>query len=104
MSDFCRVSDCGCVLDKVYQIDDTPEPIQDKKYLQAFLGRGDCVWNVWRYLFQREFLMRGGLCFVEGADCAEDLEFVVRALTKWKTDILPQSILFLPGELWGDAD
>ena len=82
VSDFCRVSDCGCVLDKVYQIDDTPEPIQDKEYLQAFLGRGDCVWNVWRYLFQREFLMRGGLCFVEGADCAEDLEFVVRALTK----------------------
>lgn len=82
VSDFCRVSDNGCVLDKVYQIDDAPEPIQGKDYLQRFLHRRDCVWNVWRYLFKRDFLVRGELRFIEGIHCAEDLEFVVRALTK----------------------
>lgn len=82
ISDFCRVSDGGCILDKVYQIDDTPEPIEGKEYLQRFLSRRDCVWNVWRYVFKREFLTDNGLRFIEGVDCAEDLEFVVRALTK----------------------
>lgn len=81
VSDFCRVSDCGCILDKVYQIDDAPEPIEGKEYLQQFLSRRDCVWNVWRYVFRREFLTDNGLRFIEGIDCAEDLEFVVRVLT-----------------------
>lgn len=82
VSDFCRVSDNGCVLDKVYQIDDAPGPIRGKDYLQRFLHRRDCVWNVWRYLFKRDFLVRSELRFIEGIHCAEDLEFVVRALTK----------------------
>jgi len=82
VSDFCRVADNGCVLDQVYQIDDTTEPIWAEGYLRQFLRRQDCVWNVWRYLFKREFLVRNRLRFIEGVDCAEDLEFVVRALTK----------------------
>jgi len=83
-SDFCRVADNGCVLDRVYQIDDTMEPILAEGYLRQFLRRQDCVWNVWRYLFKREFLVRNRLRFIEGVDCAEDLEFMVRALTKAK--------------------
>lgn len=82
VSDFCRVSDSGCILDKVYQIDDTPEPISGNNYLRQFLSRRDCVWNVWRYLFKRKFLIDNELRFIEGIDCAEDLEFVVRVLTK----------------------
>lgn len=81
VSDFCRVSDDGCVLDRICQIDSTEKPIQGKKYLRQFLHRRDCVWNIWRYVFKREFLMRSGLRFVEGIDCAEDLEFIVRVLT-----------------------
>lgn len=82
VSDFCRVADNGCILDKVYQIEDRAEPIQRGDYLQRFLSRSDCVWNVWRYLFKREFLVRNELRFAERVDCAEDLEFMVRALTK----------------------
>lgn len=82
VSDFCRISDNGCILDRVYQIDDTSEPIIDTDYLKQFLSRGDCVWNVWRYLFKREFLIENEIRFIEGVDCAEDLEFAVRVLTR----------------------
>lgn len=80
VSDFRRVSDNGCVLDEVFQIEETEKPIRDSAYLAQFLGAKDCVWNVWRYVFSREFLMRNGLFFAEGYSIAEDLEFVVRAL------------------------
>lgn len=79
-SDFRRVSDNGCVLDRVFQIDDSPEPIEDAGYMAKFLAAGDCVWNVWRYIFRKQFLLDKGLRFEEGVDCAEDLQFSVRAL------------------------
>lgn len=82
VSDFRRVSDNGCVLDQVYQIDEAEGPIRGREYLRQFLNKRGCVWNVWRYVFKREFLICNGLRFAEGADCAEDLEFIVRALTK----------------------
>ena len=80
-SDFTRVADNGCVLDKVYQIQETSEPIVDNSYLPQFLEAKDCVWNVWRYIFSKDFLDRNSLCFAEGYSIAEDLEFVVRALS-----------------------
>lgn len=84
VSDFHRVADNGCVLDRVYQIDDTERPMEGRAYLCQFLKGRDCVWNVWRYIFRRDFLIRNSLCFIEGISCAEDLEFAVRALTRAK--------------------
>lgn len=80
-SDFYRVADNGRVLDSVFQIEKTKFPIEDAAYLERFLRAGDCVWNVWRYVFSREFIERNGLAFREGYNIAEDLEFMVRALT-----------------------
>lgn len=80
-SDFYRVADNGRVLDSVFQIEKTEFPIEDAAYLEQFLRAGDCVWNVWRYVFSREFIERNGLVFREGYNIAEDLEFMVRALT-----------------------
>lgn len=80
VSDFRRVADNGCVLDEVFQIEETEHPITDTAYLTRFLTAKDCIWNVWRYVFSREFLMRNELFFAEGYSIAEDLEFVVRAL------------------------
>ena len=79
VSDFHRVADNGCILDRVYQIKNTESPIIDSAYLSEFLAAKDCVWNVWRYIFRREFLEQENLRFAEGFHCAEDLEFVVRA-------------------------
>lgn len=80
-SDFTRVADNGCVLDKVYQIEDTSEPIVDSTYLPEFLAAKDCIWNVWRYIFSKDFLDRNSLRFAGGYSIAEDLEFVVRAFS-----------------------
>lgn len=80
-SDFHRVADNGCVLDRVYQIKETEEPILDKEYLTEFLKAKDCVWNVWRCIFRRSFLDKNNLTFAEGYHCAEDLYFMVQVLT-----------------------
>lgn len=69
-------------LDKVFQIKETASPIFDNEYVNDFLRSGDCVWNVWRYIFSLEFLKKHKLSFIDNIDCGEDLEFVVRALTK----------------------
>lgn len=82
VSDFFRVADNGIVLDKVFQIPDTIEPIQGKGYLRRFLQNRDCVWNVWRYIFDRDFLLKNDMRFIEGVSCAEDLEYIVRVLIK----------------------
>lgn len=82
VSDFCRVADNGCILDRVYQIENREKPIAGKGYLCKFLKVHGCVWNVWRYIFRREFLIKNNLSFMEGINCAEDLEFMVRALIK----------------------
>lgn len=81
VSDFYRVADNGCVLDRVYQIKESTEPITEAAYVNSFLSAGDCVWNVWRCIFRRDYLERCGLRFIEGVHCAEDVEFMVRALT-----------------------
>jgi len=80
-SDFKRVADNGCVLDEVFQITQTDVPISSKEFITQFLAAKDCVWNVWRYIFRREFLEQKKLCFAEGFNIAEDLEFVVRAIS-----------------------
>lgn len=82
ISDFCRVADNGHILDRVYQIRETAEPILDRGYMDEFLSAPDCVWNVWRCIFSRDFLNRNALRFIEGVDLAEDLEFMVRALSR----------------------
>lgn len=80
-SDFCRVADNGAVLDRVFQIPDTPAPLFGEAHARAFVTSGDCVWNVWRYLFRRDYLLSHDLWFLEGYHCGEDMELVIRALT-----------------------
>lgn len=87
LSDFHRVTDDGTVLDRVYQIRDTAQPITDPEAMRELLLAPDCVWNVWRCIFSRKFLEENDLRFLEGANCAEDLEFMVRALTAVKKPV-----------------
>lgn len=78
-SDFHRVADNGAVLDRVYQIEEIAEPLPGS-YKTQFLSAPDCVWNVWRCIFRKEYLNSASLRFLEGYNCGEDLEFIVRAL------------------------
>lgn len=79
-TDFHRVSDNGAVLDRVYQIQPSDKPLTGEAHRLAFVSSGDCVWNVWRYIFKREFIVQNSLLFLEGYNCGEDLEFIIRAL------------------------
>lgn len=78
--DFFRVADNGTVLDRVFQIKDTAEPICDNSYKLAFLSAKDCVWNIWRYIYRRDYIIRSALRFAVGVNCGEDLQFAVNAL------------------------
>lgn len=78
--DFYRVAGNGTVLDRVFQIRDTENPITDNSYRLNFLSARDCIWNVWRYIYCREYIIRSSLRFPEGIDCGEDLLFSVTAL------------------------
>lgn len=84
VSDFYRVADNSSILDRVCQIEDHDYPSFDAEALEHFLNSGDCVWNIWRCLFNRHFLLENHLFFREGYHCGEDLEFMVRALTTAK--------------------
>lgn len=79
VSDFQRIAGNGCVLDRICQIKEG-QPIASRDYLETFLSDNECVWNVWRYFFRRDYLLANGIRFIEGVDCAEDLEFVVHCL------------------------
>ena len=79
-SDFYRVGGNGTVLDRVFQIPDTENPICGNQYRREFLSQRDTVWNVWRYIYRREYIERYSLRFAAGVDCGEDLEFSVAAL------------------------
>lgn len=81
-SDFSRVAENGCVLDRVWQIEATEAPITAPAYMLRFLSDRAVVWNAVRYIFRRDFLTENGLSFPEGVHCAEDLDFVVRALSR----------------------
>ena len=83
-TDFTRISREGCVLDRICQIEESEQPITDPAYMQRFLSDGEVVWNVWRFLFSRDFLIKNSLRFIEDVNCAEDLEFMIRALTACK--------------------
>ncbi len=87
VSDFCRVSDGGGLLDRIEQIPRSPEPYMGREHLPRFLEGRACIWNVWRYIFHRDFLEQHGLRFIEGVDCAEDMEFMLRVLTQVKDPV-----------------
>ena len=77
-SDFYWVDQDNVVFDRVFQIRETETPIRTPGYLQEYLNAPGCYWNVWRYVFRREFLLEHDLLFPEGWHCAEDMDFITR--------------------------
>ena len=103
ISDFHRIAANGCILDRVYQIRESKEPFQNLDYLIEFLKDGERVWNVWRYLFRRDFLNTNTLRFIEGVDCAEDLEFIIRALCCVQTPVFYHNPYYFYRVHYGDT-
>lgn len=78
VSDFFWVLENGSICNRIFQIEETVEPIRDQEYLTTFFRTSKAYWNVWRYIFRRKFLLDHTLYFLEGYHCAEDLEFMTR--------------------------
>lgn len=79
VNDFFRVSDEEKIIDRINQIENTQDIINDEKYMNRFLCDYGCFWNTWRFVFRREFLIENSYSFKKGYLC-EDIDFAVKAL------------------------
>jgi glycosyltransferase involved in cell wall biosynthesis len=71
VSDYFAIDANGAVLYESNQISECRNKAQD------FLNSRRAFWNVWRYVYRREFLFEQGLAFRENC-LSEDLEFTTR--------------------------
>lgn len=57
-----------------FQIGEGVDRREGMDYLPQMLGQRQCFWNVWRYLYRREFLEEGQIRFLEDR-LSEDVDF-----------------------------
>lgn len=81
ISDFYRVSDSGKVISSVRQIDETFSPICEYNYMEHFLEQKGCFWNVWRYIYRKDFLIENHIFFRMGY-LSEDIDYSVKVLLR----------------------
>lgn len=77
VSDFDRVTNSGHVEKAVRQIPKSEKPLSSSDAFLKFLRKGGCFWNVWRYVYRRNFLLENMLAFKTGF-LSEDIDFTVR--------------------------
>lgn len=46
--------------------------------LKSLMG-GTMRWNLWLFMLRREFVQENSLCFTDGANMGEDMQFMIRA-------------------------
>ncbi|QAT41911.1 glycosyltransferase [Aminipila luticellarii] len=81
-TDFRRIAVSSGKSDKienVYQIGRNTEPQYGIGYLSTMLQKKHCFWNVWRYIYSREFLQQNNIRFVEGK-FSEDIDYTTKVL------------------------
>jgi len=83
ISDYYWVNDNDEVVRKISQIEETENPILDYNYFKRFFNHRKSFWNVWRYVYKRDFLLNENFFFKEGF-MAEDVEYTTKVLIKAK--------------------
>lgn len=83
VSDFDRIAGNGVIVKAIRQIQKTECPIYQYCYMQEFLNQKECFWNVWRYVYRRDFLLESNFLFKNGF-LSEDIEYTVKVLLKVK--------------------
>lgn len=83
VSDYNMVTQDGKLISNIRQIKSTDESIDNYDYLKTFLNQKGCFWNVWRYIYNKEFLMKNNLSF-KLYSLSEDIEYTVKVLMKAK--------------------
>ena len=84
ISDFSLVNTKNKIYDCRNQIKNTPFIIEDFKYLKSFLSSKGNYWNVWRYLYRRDFLLDNNITFKENYK-SEDIDYSTKVLLNANT-------------------
>lgn len=77
MVDYNQVGANGKVIRHIYQIGDKNVEASGEMFLEHVLRRKQCFWNVWRYIYRREFLVQHGISFLEGR-LSEDMDYIAK--------------------------
>ncbi|MBE6904678.1 MAG: glycosyltransferase [Ruminococcaceae bacterium] len=78
VSDFVRVFEAGKLVEN-HQIELTEHPVCSDPSLDHFLGSPGCFWNVWRYIYKKDFLTAHQLWFKLDV-FSEDVDYTIRVL------------------------
>lgn len=76
--DFYRFERKTNSLIPVFQIGDIPQRI-GMEFLPHMLRRRQCFWNVWRYIYRKQFLLDNGIVYPENV-LSEDVEYTTNVL------------------------
>lgn len=63
----------------IFQIGENVKHREGMDFLPLMLRRRQCFWNVWRYIYRKDFLDKNELRFTEGI-LSEDIDFTTRVL------------------------
>ena len=79
ISDFYRIERKDGYKLAFFQIGEET-PVQKKmEFLPNMLKKRECFWNVWRFIFRRDFLEKNKLLFLENR-LSEDVDFITRVI------------------------
>lgn len=81
VSDYYMVNESNKIVSQSSQIEDTIEPIRDYKHIEHFMKKYVCFWNVWRYIYRREFLINNNIIFKENS-LSEDIDYTTKVFMK----------------------
>lgn len=84
ISDFCLVNANDMVYGMRKQIAGDRQLITDYAYLKRLLRHRQDYWNVWRFLYRRDFLKDAGLLFKENRT-SEDIDFSTSCILSART-------------------
>jgi glycosyltransferase involved in cell wall biosynthesis len=84
ISDFSLVNVNNEIYNYRKQIENTPLIIENYHYLRSFLTNSGNYWNVWRYLYRRQFLLENNITFKENYK-SEDIDYSTKVLLRANT-------------------
>lgn len=83
ISDFILINSKNEAYAQRSQIKDTDKIIEDNKYIKTFLLARGNFWNVWRYIYRRDFLINNDISFKENYK-SEDIDYSTKILLRAK--------------------
>lgn len=85
LMDFVEVFHNGAMLKPIDTLIDytSPKIVTDDE-ISIFLSKRNCFWNVWRYIYRRNFLLQNNIWFLEN-QTAEDVDFTNKVFINQKS-------------------